>query len=101
MTLVYKKDAITNKNHGYTMRKIVSLVKTMLETAETFDKFMDDFNELEDDLFETDFFIFFSTGDDFGLEGKNALNWYFSVENQYKKIEKIYNITREIKNMKD
>jgi hypothetical protein len=100
MRLVYTQKATAN-NNGYTMKKIVSLVGLMLKNAETFDEFMDAFNELEDDLTDTDFYIFFSTGDDFGFYGKDANNWYFTVENTHKKNEKMYNITKEIENMKD
>ena len=100
MKLVYTQKAIAN-NNGYTMKKIVSLVGAMLKDAETLDDFMDAFNELKDDLSETDFNIFFSSGDDYGLRGKDAENWFFSVENTHKKNERIYNITKEIENMKD
>ena len=100
MKLVYTQKATAN-NNGYTMKKIVSLVGVMLKNAETLDEFMDAFHELEDDLFHTDFNVFFSTGDDYGLHGKDALNWFFSVENTHKKNERIYNITKEIQNMKD
>lgn len=100
MKLVYTQKATAN-NNGYTMKKIVSLVGAILKDAETLDDFMDAFNELEDDLLDTDFNIFFSSGDDYGLRGEDAKNWFFSVENTHKKNEKIYNITKEIENMKD
>lgn len=100
MKLVYTQKATAN-NNGYTMKKIVSLVGIMLKNAETLDEFMTAFNELEDDLTNTDFSIFFSTGEDYGLRGRDAENWFFSVENTHKKNEKMYNITKEIENMKD
>ena len=101
MRMVYNNAVKANNNKGYTMRKIIAIVKDLLANADTFDEFMDAFNALDTDLENTDFSVFFSTGDDFGYNENNGLNWYFNVTNAVRGNEKTFDITEEIDALDD
>lgn len=101
MKLIDTTTAKANNNKGYTMRKIIGIVKDLLVNADSFDEFMNAFDALDDDLRKTDFSVFFSTGDDFGFDEKHELNWYFNVTNTVRGNEKTFDITEEIHAFKD
>ena len=101
MKLIDVTSVKANNNKGYTMRKIIAIVKDLLTNADSFDEFMTAFNALDDDLRNTDFLVFFSTGDDFGFDEKYELNWYFNVTNTVRGNEKTFDITKEIDAFKD
>ena len=101
MKLIDNTAVKTSNNKGYTMHKIVGIVKNMLNTSNTFDEFNNAFRALEDNLEKTDFMVFFSTGDDFGYDEKHEWNWYFNVTNMARGNEKTYDITEEIDALRD
>jgi hypothetical protein len=96
MKLIDNNTVKANNNKGYTMRKIIAIVKDLLVNADTFDKFLDAFYSLDYDLENTDFLVFFGTGDDFGYNENNGLKWYFNVTNTVKGNKKTFDITEEI-----
>lgn len=101
MKLIDNTAVKANNNKGYTMKKIIAIVKDMLNNANSFDDFLNAFRALEDDLEKTDFMVFFSTGDDFGYDEKYEWNWYFNVTNMKRGNEKTYDITEEIDGLRD
>lgn len=96
MKLIANNTVKATNNKGYTMKKIIAIVKDLLVNANTFDEFLDNFYTLDCDLDNTDFSVFFGMGEDFGYNENNGLNWYFNVANTVRGNEKTFDITEEI-----
>lgn len=98
MTLVSYKAAEPRPNKGFTMSIIEERVKRIFELASGFADAVDAFDELSDELFETDFFVFFSFAADFG-ENFPPENWYVSIENVIEQAVRIFDVTEEVKRL--
>ena len=85
-------------NKGFTMDSITERVKRILELASGFADLVDSFDDLEDELFGTDFCVYFGFAEDFSPDFPPD-NWYVSIDNVIDQSSRLFDVTADVEKL--